>query len=139
MSSIGPPSTTLSYLSGMDLVLFVVPIDEVPKYSVRFPEDEVVVPVVDERRDLGVGVVLCVLWELMFTCLERQIASRVGEAKFFEDYRAFPVMKTTVEATRVDHDDDTHHPFGAHLCENSVNCGAGDMGRAVEVKGFERE
>ena len=55
------------------------------------PDREVVVLVVDERRDAAVGVVLGVLWRLVLALLEVEVDRLVSQAELLQDEGDLPV------------------------------------------------
>lgn len=61
----------------------------------RSPDDEVVVPVVDERRDTPVGVVLGVLGLLLLALVQVEVDRLVLEAELLKDDGGLPIISTS--------------------------------------------
>ena len=67
-------------------------------YNPDQPNNEIVVLVVDDRRNAAVGIDLQVFWGFMFLLAEVEIHGFVRQPEFFKDYGDFP-------GNRLDSDD----------------------------------
>ena len=81
----------LVLVSHREALLGVVLVDEVQEDCVRFPENEVSVLVVDDRRDASVRVVVNVRRLLLLVLAEVEVDRLVRQSKLFENVDDLPV------------------------------------------------
>ena len=83
-----------------DLLLLVVPVDEVEHDRVGLPDHEVAIAVVDERRDAPIGVVLRVRRRLLLVVEDVEVNGLIGETELLEDERDLPEMPAVAKLVR---------------------------------------
>ena len=100
----------------------------------NIPDDEVVVGMVDERRDTPVRVVLCVLRALVLVFVGVEVYELVVETEFAEDEGDFPVRSIIRMGNLRAPACRTYQPFGPLGKVYKVNCFPWDIllaGRSV--------
>jgi len=73
----------------MEFAILVVSFDKVACDGVGFPQDEIVIVVVDDRRDTGIRVVLGESWVPLFAGNEAKIFGLIRNPEGFEDDGGF--------------------------------------------------